>query len=91
MRTRERVAYFKICAVKIIFLSQAVCGRAHIVKGADEIGQNRLIRPFVVSGNFIDLRSRGWLVCGRLACGMDLHVAGFTQQAAGGLNFSLDS
>ena len=27
--------------------------------------------------------------CGRLACGMDLHAAGFTQHAAGGLNFDL--
>ncbi len=25
----------------------------------------------------------------RLVCGMDLHAAGFVQQAAGGLNFDL--
>lgn len=28
-------------------------------------------------------------VCDRLACGMDLHVVRFAQQAAGGLNFDL--
>ena len=57
--------YFKIRTVQIIFLSQAVCGRAHIAKGADEIGQNRLIRPLVVSGNFIGLYS----LCGGIARG----------------------
>ena len=46
---------------------QAVCGQAHIAKGADEMRRNKLIRPFVVSGNFIDLRSRGWLVYGEVA------------------------
>ena len=100
MRAWEQVAYFEIRTVQIIFLSQAVCGRAHIVKGADEIGQNRLIRPLVafkILSIFSCAAALSAAMClrtarfarDRLACGMDLHVVRFAR-AASGLNFGLN-
>ena len=86
MHAWNRSRILKFAPFKSFSYRKLFCERAHISKGADEIGRNRLIRPFVVSGNFIDLRSRGWLVCGRLAYGMDLHIVRF-MCAASGLKF----
>ena len=96
MRDWEQVAYLKICAVQTISYRKLFCGRAHIVKDADEIGQNRLIRPLVAFKmlfDFYSLRRRGCaqrgLRAAGLLCGMDLYVVRFAR-AASGLNFRLN-
>ena len=96
MRAQEWVAYLKICAVQIIFLSQAVLRAGTYCKRR---GRNRLVRPLVVfkillifivcGGRFAHSEV---CVCVQLAC----LQYGFARSevcapAARGLNFSLDS
>lgn len=80
----EQVAYFEMRTVQIISYRKLFCGRAHIAKGADEIGQNRLIRP-LVAFKILSIFS----CAAALSAAMCLRTARFAR-AASRLNFGLN-
>ena len=69
LRVWMRVAYFEICTVQIIFLSQAVCERAHIAKCADKMG-HQLARPSASSIKILLI----FIVCGDVFAHSEVRV-----------------